>query len=116
MTNKATYPGVLLCCLFVFVCLQICSTAEKKAIDKMIDTGAQLAGTMEYNVVLSEYLSHVMFKLKHLKLINHNHNKCHNKVTFTPCVKKKQQLFISIIVCYLARMSKYYYYLLLEIL
>ncbi|KAL3043868.1 hypothetical protein OYC64_003677 [Pagothenia borchgrevinki] len=35
--------------------IRICSTAEKKAIDKMIDTGAQLAGTMEYNVVLSLY-------------------------------------------------------------
>lgn len=34
--------------------LQICSPAEKKAIDKMIDSGPQLAGSMEYNVVLSE--------------------------------------------------------------
>lgn len=38
------------------VSLQICSPAEKKAIDKMIDSGPQLAGSMEYNVVLSEYL------------------------------------------------------------
>uniref|UniRef100_A0A671V0P0 Family with sequence similarity 91 member A1 n=1 Tax=Sparus aurata TaxID=8175 RepID=A0A671V0P0_SPAAU len=36
--------------------IRICSTAEKKAIDKMIDSGPQLAGSMEYNVVLSEYL------------------------------------------------------------
>lgn len=41
------------------VWLQICSAAEKKAIDKMIDSGPQLAGSMEYNVVLSEYLWHV---------------------------------------------------------
>lgn len=34
--------------------LQICSSAEKRAIDKMIDSGPQLAGSMEYNVVLSE--------------------------------------------------------------
>lgn len=40
--------------------LQICSPAEKKAIDKMIDSGPQLAGSMEYNVVLSECLSHVL--------------------------------------------------------
>lgn len=39
-----------------YVSLQICSPAEKKAIDKMIDSGPQLAGSMEYNVVLSEYL------------------------------------------------------------
>lgn len=26
----------------------------------MIDSGPQLAGSMEYNVVLSEYLSHVL--------------------------------------------------------
>ncbi|KAF3833869.1 hypothetical protein F7725_025073 [Dissostichus mawsoni] len=32
--------------------IRICSTAEKKAIDKMIDAGAQLAGTMEYNVLV----------------------------------------------------------------
>lgn len=37
-----------------FVSPQICSPAEKKAIDKMIDSGPQLAGSMEYNVVLSE--------------------------------------------------------------
>uniref|UniRef100_A0A3Q2DH14 Family with sequence similarity 91 member A1 n=1 Tax=Cyprinodon variegatus TaxID=28743 RepID=A0A3Q2DH14_CYPVA len=35
--------------------IRICSSAEKKAIDKMIDSGPQLAGTMEYNVVLSLY-------------------------------------------------------------
>ncbi|XP_051926542.1 protein FAM91A1 isoform X1 [Hippocampus zosterae] len=35
--------------------IRICSTAEKKAIDKMIDSGPQLAGSMEYNVVLSLY-------------------------------------------------------------
>ncbi|XP_029299766.1 protein FAM91A1 isoform X2 [Cottoperca gobio] len=35
--------------------IRICSTAEKKAIDKMIDAGPQLAGSMEYNVVLSLY-------------------------------------------------------------
>uniref|UniRef100_A0A3B5MYD7 Family with sequence similarity 91 member A1 n=1 Tax=Xiphophorus couchianus TaxID=32473 RepID=A0A3B5MYD7_9TELE len=35
--------------------IRICSTAEKKAIDKMIDAGPQLAGTIEYNVVLSLY-------------------------------------------------------------
>uniref|UniRef100_A0A3B4U5Q7 Family with sequence similarity 91 member A1 n=2 Tax=Seriola TaxID=8160 RepID=A0A3B4U5Q7_SERDU len=35
--------------------IRICSPAEKKAIDKMIDSGPQLAGTMEYNVVLSLY-------------------------------------------------------------
>lgn len=46
------------------VSLQICSPAEKKAIDKMIDSGPQLAGSMEYNVVLSEYLEHVMFPIK----------------------------------------------------
>lgn len=43
-----------------YVSLQICSPAEKKAIDKMIDSGPQLAGSMEYNVVLSEYLSRVL--------------------------------------------------------
>uniref|UniRef100_A0A3Q3F0D8 Family with sequence similarity 91 member A1 n=1 Tax=Kryptolebias marmoratus TaxID=37003 RepID=A0A3Q3F0D8_KRYMA len=32
--------------------IRVCSPAEKKAIDKMIDSGPQLAGTMEYNVVL----------------------------------------------------------------
>lgn len=46
-------------CRRVLICvcaqLQICSPAEKKAIDKMIDSGPQLAGSMEYNVVLSEY-------------------------------------------------------------
>ncbi|RXN26114.1 FAM91A1 isoform X2 [Labeo rohita] len=31
---------------------KICSVAEKTAIDKMIDSGPQLAGSMEYNVVL----------------------------------------------------------------
>uniref|UniRef100_A0AAY4CMV4 Protein FAM91A1 n=1 Tax=Denticeps clupeoides TaxID=299321 RepID=A0AAY4CMV4_9TELE len=31
------------------------SMAEKKAIDKLIDSGPQLAGSMEYNVVLSLY-------------------------------------------------------------
>uniref|UniRef100_A0A3P8WPI5 Family with sequence similarity 91 member A1 n=1 Tax=Cynoglossus semilaevis TaxID=244447 RepID=A0A3P8WPI5_CYNSE len=30
--------------------IRICSPAEKKAIDKMIDSGPQLAGSMEYNV------------------------------------------------------------------
>ncbi|XP_046875230.1 protein FAM91A1 isoform X2 [Hypomesus transpacificus] len=35
--------------------IRICSTAERKAIDKMIDSGPQLAGSMEYNVVLSLY-------------------------------------------------------------
>lgn len=50
------------------VSLQICSPAEKKAIDKMIDSGPQLAGSMEYNVVLSEYLEHVMFPIKQVYL------------------------------------------------
>ncbi|XP_034400998.1 protein FAM91A1 isoform X2 [Cyclopterus lumpus] len=35
--------------------IRICSPGEKKAIDKMIDSGPQLAGPMEYNVVLSLY-------------------------------------------------------------
>ncbi|KAK3508445.1 hypothetical protein QTP70_029433 [Hemibagrus guttatus] len=35
--------------------IRICSSAEKRAIDKMIDSGPQLAGSMEYNVVLSLY-------------------------------------------------------------
>ncbi|XP_077405636.1 protein FAM91A1 [Vanacampus margaritifer] len=35
--------------------IRICSSAEKKAIDKMIDSGPPLAGSMEYNVVLSLY-------------------------------------------------------------
>uniref|UniRef100_A0A8C7GRJ4 Family with sequence similarity 91 member A1 n=1 Tax=Oncorhynchus kisutch TaxID=8019 RepID=A0A8C7GRJ4_ONCKI len=35
--------------------IRICSVAERKAIDKMIDSGPQLAGSMEYNVVLSLY-------------------------------------------------------------
>uniref|UniRef100_A0A671MKA3 Protein FAM91A1-like n=1 Tax=Sinocyclocheilus anshuiensis TaxID=1608454 RepID=A0A671MKA3_9TELE len=35
--------------------IRICSVAEKKAIDKMIDSGPQLTGSMEYNVVLSLY-------------------------------------------------------------
>uniref|UniRef100_A0A671P0G5 Protein FAM91A1 n=1 Tax=Sinocyclocheilus anshuiensis TaxID=1608454 RepID=A0A671P0G5_9TELE len=35
--------------------IRICSVAEKTAIDKMIDSGPQLAGSMEYNVVLSLY-------------------------------------------------------------
>uniref|UniRef100_A0A8C2E7Q0 Family with sequence similarity 91 member A1 n=1 Tax=Cyprinus carpio TaxID=7962 RepID=A0A8C2E7Q0_CYPCA len=35
--------------------IRICSGAEKTAIDKMIDSGPQLAGSMEYNVVLSLY-------------------------------------------------------------
>uniref|UniRef100_A0A674C230 Family with sequence similarity 91 member A1 n=1 Tax=Salmo trutta TaxID=8032 RepID=A0A674C230_SALTR len=36
--------------------IRICSVAERKAIDKMIDSGPQLAGSMEYNVVLIYYL------------------------------------------------------------
>ncbi len=40
--------------VFVLGWFQICSAAEKVAIDKMIDSGPQLAGSMEYNVVLSE--------------------------------------------------------------
>ncbi|XP_061787006.1 protein FAM91A1 isoform X1 [Nerophis lumbriciformis] len=35
--------------------IRCCSPAEKKAIDKMIDSGPQLAGSMEYNVGLSLY-------------------------------------------------------------
>ncbi|XP_068431956.1 protein FAM91A1 isoform X2 [Clinocottus analis] len=35
--------------------IRICSPGEKKAIDKMIDAGPQLAGSMEYIVVLSLY-------------------------------------------------------------
>uniref|UniRef100_A0A8C9WL64 Family with sequence similarity 91 member A1 n=1 Tax=Scleropages formosus TaxID=113540 RepID=A0A8C9WL64_SCLFO len=35
--------------------VRVCSPAEKMAIDKMIDAGPQLAGSMEYNVVLSLY-------------------------------------------------------------
>eukprot|EP00063_Salmo_salar_P059461 XP_014034296.1 PREDICTED: protein FAM91A1-like [Salmo salar] len=35
--------------------IRICSVVERKAIDKMIDSGPQLAGSMEYNVVLSLY-------------------------------------------------------------
>uniref|UniRef100_A0A673KLK4 Protein FAM91A1-like n=1 Tax=Sinocyclocheilus rhinocerous TaxID=307959 RepID=A0A673KLK4_9TELE len=35
--------------------IRICSVAEKTAIDKMIDSGPQLTGSMEYNVVLSLY-------------------------------------------------------------
>ncbi|XP_060948644.1 protein FAM91A1 [Limanda limanda] len=35
--------------------IRICSPSEKKAIDKMIDAGPQLAGSMEFNVVLSLY-------------------------------------------------------------
>uniref|UniRef100_A0A672MLX1 Protein FAM91A1-like n=1 Tax=Sinocyclocheilus grahami TaxID=75366 RepID=A0A672MLX1_SINGR len=35
--------------------IRICSVAEKAAIDKMIDSGPQLTGSMEYNVVLSLY-------------------------------------------------------------
>uniref|UniRef100_A0A1A8GFP0 Family with sequence similarity 91, member A1 n=2 Tax=Nothobranchius korthausae TaxID=1143690 RepID=A0A1A8GFP0_9TELE len=35
--------------------IRVCSPPEKKAIDKMIDSGPQLAGTMEFNVVLSLY-------------------------------------------------------------
>ncbi|XP_068189137.1 protein FAM91A1 [Antennarius striatus] len=35
--------------------IRMCSPAEKKAIDKMIDSGPQLAGSVEYNVVLSLY-------------------------------------------------------------
>ncbi|KAK6324304.1 hypothetical protein J4Q44_G00066430 [Coregonus suidteri] len=35
--------------------IRICSMAERKAIDMMIDSGPQLAGSMEYNVVLSLY-------------------------------------------------------------
>lgn len=49
------YSFALMLCVWC-VSLQICSPAEKKAIDKMIDSGPQLAGSMEYNVVLSEYL------------------------------------------------------------
>lgn len=52
-TESTTH--VLWC--FGFVSLQICSPAEKKAIDKMIDSGPQLAGSMEYNVVLSEWVN-----------------------------------------------------------
>lgn len=52
-----TNPHVQVCSNVWCALLQICSTAEKKAIDKMIDSGPQLAGSMEYNVVLSEYLS-----------------------------------------------------------
>ncbi|MEE6463183.1 hypothetical protein FKM82_005809 [Ascaphus truei] len=35
--------------------IKICSTTEKKAIDKIIDSGPQLAGSLEYNVVNSLY-------------------------------------------------------------
>ncbi|XP_075070134.1 protein FAM91A1 isoform X2 [Mixophyes fleayi] len=35
--------------------IKICSTVEKRAIDKIIDSGPQLAGTLEYNVVHSLY-------------------------------------------------------------
>ncbi|XP_068094103.1 protein FAM91A1 isoform X2 [Hyperolius riggenbachi] len=35
--------------------IKVCSTAEKKAIDKIIDSGPQLAGSLEYNVVHSLY-------------------------------------------------------------
>ncbi|KTG03759.1 hypothetical protein cypCar_00016138 [Cyprinus carpio] len=35
--------------------IRTCSVAEKTAIDKMIDSGPQLAGSMEFNVVLSLY-------------------------------------------------------------
>ncbi|XP_069050921.1 protein FAM91A1 isoform X1 [Lepisosteus oculatus] len=35
--------------------IRICSSAEKSAIDKMIDAGPQLTGSVEYNVVLSLY-------------------------------------------------------------
>ncbi|TKS88430.1 Protein FAM91A1 [Collichthys lucidus] len=38
--------------------IRICSPAEKKAIDKMIDSGPQLAGSMEYNVVLKSEALH----------------------------------------------------------
>lgn len=59
--SMGTNPQVQVCSNVWSALLQICSTAEKKAIDKMIDSGPQLAGSMEYNVVLSEYLS----RLKH---------------------------------------------------
>ncbi|CAH2285875.1 Hypothetical predicted protein [Pelobates cultripes] len=35
--------------------IKMCSTAEKRAIDKIIDSGPQLAGSLEYNVVHSLY-------------------------------------------------------------
>lgn len=35
--------------------IKVCSTPEKRAIDKIIDSGPQLAGSLEYNVVHSLY-------------------------------------------------------------
>ncbi|XP_018417715.1 PREDICTED: protein FAM91A1 [Nanorana parkeri] len=35
--------------------IKICGTAEKRAIDKIIDSGPQLAGSLEYNVVHTLY-------------------------------------------------------------
>lgn len=53
---KCVDLSVKKCCVLLMfsLFLQICSPAEKKSIDKMIDSGPQLAGSMEYNVVLSE--------------------------------------------------------------
>lgn len=48
----------------MFACVQICSLAEKKSIDKMIDAGPQLAGSTEYNVVLSESEPRLLNQIK----------------------------------------------------
>lgn len=61
----------------MFACVQICSPAEKKSIDKMIDAGPQLAGSTEYNVVLSESEPRLL-----------NQIKC-NPITFTHLWEKK---------------------------
>ncbi|TNN85675.1 Protein FAM91A1 [Liparis tanakae] len=48
--------------------IRICTPGEKKAIDKMIDSGPQLAGPMEYNVVLSKY--HILCSLLRQPYLN----------------------------------------------
>uniref|UniRef100_A0A674C079 Family with sequence similarity 91 member A1 n=1 Tax=Salmo trutta TaxID=8032 RepID=A0A674C079_SALTR len=52
--------------------IRICSVAERKAIDKMIDSGPQLAGSMEYNVVLSDLCDYfiILFYIIYDLLIN----------------------------------------------
>uniref|UniRef100_A0A8C3XP51 FAM91 N-terminal domain-containing protein n=1 Tax=Chelydra serpentina TaxID=8475 RepID=A0A8C3XP51_CHESE len=41
--------------------IKICTTSEKSVIDKIIDSGPQLAGSLDYNIVHSKCLTNVAF-------------------------------------------------------
>lgn len=65
------------------ICKQICSPGEKIAIDKMIDSGPQLAGPMEYNVVLSKY--HILCSLLRQPYLNASKSEL-NDIHMCACV------------------------------